>query len=179
MAATVPAQQVATADPAKQLKLEAVPVPPFDGTHRGYVIFRTFWDENMSNHTSSAQNAHLMKALPDRVKEGLSCVRKSAEDILLQLEDKYGKPEKAAQEVVDELHQMDYKKLGSKFMIDFSVKLETLRASFQPLVRRNGSPAGGPCEIWKTYCHQKNKQDGQRKWTLTLLTQDTKSSNSS
>ena len=67
-----------------------------------------------------------MKALPENVKKGLSCVKKSTADLLLQLEDKYGRPEKAAQQVVDYLKMMDHKKMAGRVMTEFSIKLEDI-----------------------------------------------------
>ena len=109
-----PAEAPATG--LKGLKLEAIAVPLFDGTARGYAVFKKFWNDNMMGLTPSAQYAHLMKALPKHVKDQLSCVMKDAAEIWVQLEEKYGLPEVVASSVLDEILALDCKKLGTRFM---------------------------------------------------------------
>ena len=79
----------------------------------------------------------------------MSYVKKIFGDILVQFEHKFGNEEKAAQEVVEKLHLMDYKKMGNKFMMEFKIKLgdtESLMSTTRQEELFSSRRPGGPVQ---------------------------------
>ena len=74
----------------------------------------------------------LCQALPKTILDNISTLTNSADEIWDYLEDKYGKPEIVAREVMSELMGLDAKKLGGRFIGRFCTTLldtHTLLAS--------------------------------------------------
>ena len=65
----------------------------------------------------------LCQALPKYVLDNISTLTNSADEIWEYLEDKYGKPEVVAREVMSELMGLESKKLGSRFISKFCTTL--------------------------------------------------------
>ena len=86
--------------------------------------FKKLWEENISpRHEDSALHYMLCESLPKKVLDNISTLSNSAEDIWAYLDEKYGKPEIVAREVMAELMGLDSRKLGQQFMGKFCTML--------------------------------------------------------
>ena len=106
------------------VKIKPIDCPTWDGKYRSFPRFKKLWDENINpRHEDSALHLMLVQSLPKFVLDNISTLTDSADDIWRYLEEKYGKPEVVAKEVMSELMGLDHKKLGSKFMGKFCTLL--------------------------------------------------------
>ena len=106
------------------VKIKPIDCPTWDGKYRSFPRFKKLWDENINpRHEDSALHLMLVQSLPKFVLDNISTLTDSADDIWNYLENKYGKPEVVAKEVMAELMGLDHKKLGSKFMGKFCTLL--------------------------------------------------------
>ena len=108
----------ARAEARKQpVKIKAMDCPTWDGKYRSFPRFKAMWDENIGpRHEESALHFMLCQSLPKSVLENISTFSSSADDIWSYLDEKYGKSEVVAKEVMTELMALDPKKLGQRFM---------------------------------------------------------------
>ena len=111
----------------QQIKLKPMECPTWDGKFKTFARFKKLWSENITpRHEDSALHFMLCQALPKHVLDNISTLTNSADEIWEYLEDKYGKPEVVAREVMSELMGLDSKKLGSKFITKFcTILLDT------------------------------------------------------
>ena len=106
------------------VKIKPIDCPTWDGKYRSFPRFKKLWEENINpRHEDSALHLMLVQSLPKFVLDNISTLTDSADDIWRYLEEKYGKPEVVAKEVMSELMGLDSKKLGSKFMGRFCTLL--------------------------------------------------------
>ena len=106
------------------VKIKPMDCPTWDGKYRTFPRFKKLWEENITpRHEDSALHLMLVKALPKFVLDNISTLTNSADDIWKYLEEKYGKPEIVAKEIMAELMGLNPKKLGSKFMGKFCTLL--------------------------------------------------------
>ena len=108
-------------DARKQpVKIKALECPTWDGKYRSFPRFKTMWNEKIApRHEDSALHYMLCQSLPKNVLDNISTFSCSADDIWNYLDEKYGKPEVVAREVMSELMTLDSKKLGQRFMGKF------------------------------------------------------------
>ena len=106
------------------VKIKPIDCPTWDGKYRTFARFQKLWKENITpRHEDSALHLMLVQCLPKSVLENISTLTDSADDIWKYLEDKYGKPEVIAREVMSELMGLESRKLGQKFMGKFCTLL--------------------------------------------------------
>ena len=106
------------------VKIKAMECPKWDGRYRTFVRFKKLWDENIGpRHEDSALHYMLCESLPKNILENISTLSNSAEDIWTYLENKFGRPEIVAREVMAELMSLDHRKLGNSFMGKFCTML--------------------------------------------------------
>ena len=106
------------------MKIKPLDCPTWDGKFRSFARFKLLWHENITpRHEDSALHLMLCQALPKYILDNISTLTSSADEIWEHLEDKFGKPEVVAKEVMGELMTLDEKKLGSKFMGKFCTNL--------------------------------------------------------
>ena len=119
------------------VKIKAMECPTWDGKFRSFPRFKKMWEENISpRHEDSALHYLLCQALPKSVLDNISTLSDSADDIWKYLDEKYGKSDVVAREVMGELMSLDYKKLGTGFMQKFATLLldtETLLKSINEI----------------------------------------------
>ena len=110
---------------AKQpVKIKDMDCPTWDGRYRTFPRFKKMWDENITpRYEDTALHYLLCQALPKTVLENISTLSDSAEDIWHYLDERFGKPDIVAREVMNELFALDHRKLGSKFMVKFTTLL--------------------------------------------------------
>ena len=65
----------------------------------------------------------LCQALPKSILDNISTLTNSADEIWNYLDEKYGRSEVVAREIMGELMSLDPKKLGTKFMSRFCTTL--------------------------------------------------------
>ena len=106
------------------VKIKPIDCPTWDGKFRTFARFQKLWKENITpRHEDSALHLMLVQCLPKFVLENISTLTDSADDIWKYLEEKYGKPEVVAREVMSELMGLESRKLGQKFMGKFCTLL--------------------------------------------------------
>ena len=119
--ATAPAQSETSKQP---VKIKAMNCPTWDGKYRTFPRFKKMWDENITpRHEDTALHYLLCQALPKSVLENISTLSDSAQDIWAYLDEKFGKSDVVAREVMGELLSQDHKKLGKKFISKFTTML--------------------------------------------------------
>ena len=102
------------------LKIKPLDCPTWDGKFRTFARFKLLWQENITpRHEESALHMMLCQALPKFVLDNISTLTSTASEIWAILDEKYGKSEVVAKEVMRELIALDPKKLGNKFMGKF------------------------------------------------------------
>ena len=115
------------------VKIKPLDCPTWDGKFKTFARFKKLWSENITpRHEDSALHYMLCQALPKTILDNISTLTNSADEIWDYLEDKYGKPEIVAREVMSELMGLDAKKLGGRFIGRFCTTLldtHTLLAS--------------------------------------------------
>ena len=106
------------------VKIKPLDCPTWDGKFRTFARFKLLWNENITpRHEDSALHYMLCQSLPKHILDNISTLTSSADDIWAYLEDKYGKPEVVAREVMGELMALDPKKLGNRFIGKFCTTL--------------------------------------------------------
>ena len=118
--------QVETGGTTKKppMKIKPLDCPTWDGKFRTFARFKLLWEENITpRHEDSALHLMLCQALPKNILDNISTLTNSAGEIWAYLEDKYGKPEVVAKEVMGELMSLDPKKLGNRFIGKFCTTL--------------------------------------------------------
>ena len=106
------------------VKIKALDCPTWDGKFKTFARFKKMWNENITpRHEDSALHLMLCQALPKNIMENISSLTSSADDIWAYLDDKFGKTEVVAREIMAELMGLDSKKLGNKFMGRFCTTL--------------------------------------------------------
>ena len=107
------------------MKIKPLDCPTWDGRFRTFARFKLLWEENINpRHEDSALHMMLCQALPKHILENISTLTNSASEIWAHLEEKYGKPEVVAKEVMGELMGLDSKKHGNRFIGKFSTTLQ-------------------------------------------------------
>ena len=111
---------------ARMTQLEA---PVFSGKAREFKRFEKKFNELVTReYGEQAQLHYLELALPDKVKQRLTLVEKTPEQIWAQLNDVYGDPKTVLREAVGELHELSKKKSNKDFMVLFATTLEETEA---------------------------------------------------
>ena len=106
------------------VKIKPLDCPTWDGKFKTFARFKKMWSENITpRHEDSALHLMLCQALPKNILENISSLTSSADDIWAYLDDKYGKTEVVAREIMAELMGLDSKKLGHRFMSRFCTTL--------------------------------------------------------
>ena len=106
---------------AKQpVKIRAMEPPKWDGRYRTFTRFKLLWDENIAPRVAdSAQHMMLCESLPKHILSNISTMSNSAEDIWKYLDEKYGRSDVVAREVMAELMSLDSKRVGKLFISKF------------------------------------------------------------
>ena len=108
-----------------RVKTAPMAVPKWDGKSRTYPRFKKMWEENIIPfHESSALHMMLVQALPDSILDEISSLASSYQVIWDHLEDKAGRGEVVARDIVGDLMRLDHKKYGRRFLAKFSAILE-------------------------------------------------------
>ena len=111
-------------DGKQPVKIKAMDCPRWDGRFRTFVRFKKLWEENIEpRHEDSAQHYMLCQSLPRKVLDNISTLSNSAADIWAYLDEKYGRADIVAREVMAELMSLDHRKLGQVFMSKFCTML--------------------------------------------------------
>ena len=97
------------------------------------------------NFDSMGQLEFLEKALPKWVKERMSLIRKTPEQLWEQLEEMFGDSKVMLREAMDELHSLDYKKLGDNFIHKLAATLIDTEALLD--ANQNGDYLRHPREV--------------------------------
>ena len=126
-------------DGKQPVKIKAMDCPKWDGRYRTFVRFKKLWEENIeSRHENSAQHYMLCQSLPRKVLDNISTLSNSAADIWAYLDEKYGRSEIVAREVMAELMSLDHRKLGQLFMSKFCTMLLDTHSLLLNLMRLTG-----------------------------------------
>ena len=114
-------------------RLEA---PTFDGKAKSYLRFKQRFEELVvTQFDAMAQLEFLEKGLPQKVKDKLTLVHKTPQQVWDQLDILYADPKVVLRESVAELHGLNAKKLGDEYMVRFATTLEDTEA----LLERDGN----------------------------------------
>ena len=106
------------------IKMKPLDPPSFDGQAKSYARFKERFQELISNtYGAQAQLEFLEGALPERIKDRMSMVKKTPEQLWEQLDEMFGDPRVMVNEAMSDLHSLDHKKLGSSFISKFSATL--------------------------------------------------------
>ena len=106
------------------MKIKPMDCPTWDGRYRTFPRFKKMWEENIATrHEDTALHYMLCQSLPKSILDNISTLSNSAEDIWKYLDNKFGKSDTVAREVMGELMSLDHKKLGMNFMGKFSTML--------------------------------------------------------
>ena len=82
--------------------------PEFDGKAKNYARFKQRFEEMITtSFDSMGQLEFLEKAIPKWVKERMSLIRKTPEQLWKQLDDMFADPKVMLREAMDELHSVD------------------------------------------------------------------------
>ena len=113
----------------QRIKTAAMPVPKWDGKSRSYPRFKKLWEENIiPYHEPSALHLMLVQSLPGDILDEVSSLASSYEVIWEHLENKAGKAEVVARDIMGELMALNHNKYGKKFLAKFSALLEDSEA---------------------------------------------------
>ena len=113
----------------RSVKTAPIPVPKWDGKTRSFPRFKKLWTENiLPFHEESALHMMLVQSLPTEVLDEVSSLASSYQEIWDHLEEKAGKSEVIARDIMGDLFALNHKKSGSKFLARFSVLLEDSEA---------------------------------------------------
>ena len=106
------------------VKIKPLDCPTWDGKFKTFARFKKMWSENITpRHEDSALHLMLCQALPKNIMDNISSLSSSADDIRAYLDDKYGKTDVVAREIMAELMGLDSKKLGQRFIGRFCTTL--------------------------------------------------------
>ena len=106
------------------MKMKPLDHPEFDGKAKNYSRFKQRFEEMITpNFDSMGQLEFLEKAVPKWVKERMSLIRKTPEQLWEQLDAMFGDPKVMLREAMDELHSLDHRKLGDSFIHKFAATL--------------------------------------------------------
>ena len=112
----------------KSIRTAPIPVPKWDGKTRSFPRFKQLWEENIiPYHQDSALHMMLVQALPKEILDD-SSLASSYQEIWDHLEEKAGKVEVVARDIMGELMTLSHKKHGRTFVAKFSVVLEDSEA---------------------------------------------------
>ena len=113
----------------KTIKTAPIPVPKWDGKTRSYPRFKKLWEENIiPHHEDSALHMMLVQSLPKDMLDEVSSLASSFQEIWDHLEEKAGKVEVVARDIMGDLLALNHKICGRKFISKFSVLLEDTEA---------------------------------------------------
>ena len=108
----------------QSVKLKPLDPPEFDGKAKEYARFKQRFEEMISpRFDSMGQLEFLERAIPKWVKERMSLVKKTPEQLWKQLDDMFADPKVMLREAMDELHSLDHKTLGKNFIYKFAATL--------------------------------------------------------
>ena len=111
------------------VKTAPIPVPKWDGKTRSFPRFKKLWTENIFPfHEESALHMMLVQSLPAEVLDEVSSLASSYQEIWDHLEEKAGKSEVVARDIMGDLFALNHKKCGNKFLARLSVMLEDSEA---------------------------------------------------
>ena len=97
--------------PKQRIKTAPIPVPKWDGKSRTFPRFKKMWEENIiPYHEPSALHMMLVQALPEEVLDEISSLASSYQVIWDHLEDKAGKAEVVARDIMGELLSLSDRK---------------------------------------------------------------------
>ena len=106
------------------VKIKPLDCPTWDGKFKTFGRFKKMWSENITpRHEESALHFMLCQALPKHILDNISTLTNSAEEIWNYLDEKYGRSEVVAREIMAELMSLDPKRLGSRFIGKFCTTL--------------------------------------------------------
>ena len=109
----------------KSVDVTRMKPPTFSGKARDYHSFESRFQETITNKFDEmAQLYFLEEALPQSVKEKISMVRKTPQEVWNQLDKIYKDPRVVVAEAMKDLHEVDHKKLGNRFMTRMAIMLE-------------------------------------------------------
>ena len=118
------------------IKMKPLDPPSFDGQAKNYARFKERFQELIaSTYGAQAQLEFLEGALPERIKDRMSMVKKTPEQLWEQLDEMFGDPRVMVNEAMADLHSLDYKKLGNSFISKFSATLNDT----EKLLEANGN----------------------------------------
>ena len=113
----------------RTIKTAPIPVPKWDGKTRSFPRFKKLWEENIIPfHEDSALHMMLVQSLPKEMLEEVSSLASSFQEIWEHLEEKAGKVEVIARDIMADLLALSHRKVGKKFIAKFSVILEDSEA---------------------------------------------------
>ena len=123
--------------PRKQtIKLKPLDPPSFDGKAKNYTRFKQRFEEMIvSSYDEMGQLEFLEKALPSKVKDRMSMIQKSPEQLWMQLDEMFADPKIMIREAMEELHSIDAAKLG----VNFISKLAATLLDTETLLDANGN----------------------------------------
>ena len=108
----------------QHIKIKPMDPPSWDGKYRSFSRFKKLWDENIASKVEDgAQHLLLCQSLPKHILDNISTISDSAQDIWKFLDEKYGRSDTVAREVMAEMMALDSKRLGKQFMTKFCVML--------------------------------------------------------
>ena len=108
----------------QHIKIKPMDPPTWDGRYRSFSRFKKLWDENIASKVEDgAQHLLLCQSLPKHILDNISTISDSAQDIWKFLDEKYGKSDVVAREVMAEMMALDSKRLGKQFMVKFCTML--------------------------------------------------------
>ena len=95
--------------PRKQtIKLKPLEAPIFDGKAKTYTRFKQRFEEMITgSYDPMGQLEFLEKAIPSKIKDRMSMVQKSPEQIWEQLDEMFADPKVMIRETMDEIHSLD------------------------------------------------------------------------
>ena len=113
----------------RTIKTAPIPVPKWDGKTRSFPRFKKLWLENIiPHHEDSALHMMLVQSLPKELLEEVSSLASSFQEIWDHLEEKAGKVDVIAKDIMGDLLSLSHRKVGKKFVAKFSVMLEDSEA---------------------------------------------------
>ena len=128
------------------VKMKPLDHPEFDGKAKNYSRFKTRFEEMITpNFDSMGQLEFLEKAIPKWVKERMSLIRKTPEQLWEQLDAMFADPKVMLREAMDELHSLDHRKLGDSFIHKFAATLIDTEALLD--ANQNGDYLRHPREV--------------------------------
>ena len=112
----------------RTIKTAPIPVPKWDGKTRSFPRFKKLWEQNIiPHHEDSALHMMLVQSLPKELLEEVSSLASSFQEIWDHLEEKAGKVDVIAKDIMRDLLSLNHRKIGKKFVAKFSVMLRGFR----------------------------------------------------